>query len=844
MKNGDGTTIRDLAAEHRDSLDLVKGYPSYYRYIAEKRFLLIKEFEALMKWEANRTNAKRRKMKLLEAFCEEKEIGAKTFCRHMRLEREGGIEALVQKRGKKKGKNLKGTLDEYLETSREPTPVFPIQPKKDILQQELDKQAVQYVEHFEKVSEYPDSKRIIAEKRFLLIKEFEMFLQNETSHSDLARRKMKLLEAFCEEKEISAKTFYRHMRLEREGGIEALVPKWGMRKGRRKCSGLILPIIKRIAQPGRGIKWLHKEVSKDCLLLGIEAPGYHTVRRICAEEGLLDQLRKKKAPEQQDIKPISLNSKKTIDKKIPRRYRIPAPQWLRIPTRRAFNLAMYKYNLVTPFLNPELTRKDKTKMMTEIMDREHYPSPGVTLRISRQALMNYIRIVEKHGCEGFFKKEGAYHQRRHKNFIWSTFEIDMKDPLGALSQLRNAINQGPDVAPGVKEISLRFIDKCIAGLDNPAHRYKQLSLYRPLTKQEKRRLKQYKLGSNKNQRARAKALFMADEHHIMPEIALATDRSPKTIYRWFGLFKNRGIDFIETKPNRAKYDAEMRERRDRIVKILHTKPSDYDINKTEWVLEDIAKVYEIKYGKKFSTTVIRRAIKDAKYSWKRAKRVLTSPDPEFREKTKKVLETLRNLKHNEAFFFIDEGGPYAVKKYGGQSFTQKGTVKTYPQFQTKKGSVTFIGALDAIKNQVILFFSKSKDTEAVIAIIKVLFYKYHEMENLYLTWDAASWHSSKKLQKFLDVLNSKEDGPGIKVVPLPKQSQFLNVIEAVFSGMKRAVIFNSDYGSDYEMKAAIVRHFRERNEYFKANPKRAGKKIWDQQNFDLDKLESGLYRRM
>ena len=82
------------------------------------------------------------------------------------------------------------------------------------------------------------------------------------------------------------------------------------------------------------------------------------------------------------------------------------------------------------------------------------------------------------------------------------------------------------------------------------------------------------------------------------------------------------------------------------------------------------------------------------------------------------------------------------------------------------------------------------------------------------------------------------------MVPLPKQSQFLNVIEAVFGGMKRAVIFNSDYGSEYEMKVAIVRHFRERNEFFKANPKRAGKKIWDREHFDLDKLESGLYKRM
>ena len=62
--------------------------------------------------------------------------------------------------------------------------------------------------------------------------------------------------------------------------------------------------------------------------------------------------------------------------------------------------------------------------------------------------------------------------------------------------------------------------------------------------------------------------------------------------------------------------------------------------------------------------------------------------------------------------------------------------------------------------------------------------------------------------------------------------------------MKRAVIFNSDYNSEYEMKAAISRHFKERNEYFTANPKRVGKKIWDEEYYNLDEFESGLFRKM
>jgi hypothetical protein len=89
-----------------------------------------------------------------------------------------------------------------------------------------------------------------------------------------------------------------------------------------------------------------------------------------------------------------------------------------------------------------------------------------------------------------------------------------------------------------------------------------------------------------------------------------------------------------------------------------------------------------------------------------------------------------------------------------------------------------------------------------------------------------------------------EHRPLVKIVPLPSRAQFLNVIESVFGGMKKAVIHNSNYGSKKEMKIAIARHFEERNLFFKANPKRAGNKIWDREAFDLDKLAGGLFRKM
>ena len=85
------------------------------------------------------------------------------------------------------------------------------------------------------------------------------------------------------------------------------------------------------------------------------------------------------------------------------------------------------------------------------------------------------------------------------------------------------------------------------------------------------------------------------------------------------------------------------------------------------------------------------------------------------------------------------------------------------------------------------------------------------------SWDPASWHASKALCEAVDEFNSDAYRvrhamtPLVELMPLPSGAQFLNVIESVFSGMSKAILHNSDYGSVEECKEAIDRYFRERN---------------------------------
>ena len=119
----------------------------------------------------------------------------------------------------------------------------------------------------------------------------------------------------------------------------------------------------------------------------------------------------------------------------------------------------------------------------------------------------------------------------------------------------------------------------------------------------------------------------------------------------------------------------------------------------------------------------------------------------------------------------------------------------------------------------------------MIKLLEVLINKYKGEKKIFFSWDAASWHASKELYERIKQINNKNyrklnGTPLVELAPLPASAQFLNVIESVFSGMARAIIHNSNYDSVKECKSSIDLHFKERNEYFDKNPKKAGNKIW------------------
>ena len=524
-------------------------------------------------------------------------------------------------------------------------------------------------------------------------------------------------------------------------------------------------------------------------------------------------------------------------------------------------IALFRYGLIAPLiLELRLPPGELTRRAREIACRDYDFPYSRRKSISVDSLLNWVLRYHKGGFEALVTKP-RYDRGQSRAITPQIAELIERlkraNPGRTGTSLLRELPLSPEEGrPSVSAATVyRFLK--LKGLSTrdllagrPLEAYKNSWHIEFIRIEDRRLLTEWRRSKNKN--LWQKAVTVLENQNLLPEeIAKKIERPVAEIRKWIKAFNRDGLDGLNPprKPyaNAQKRELALDQKRRRILEILHDSPRSFGINRSNWSFPSLAAAYSRQHDEPISTSTVGRLVKKSGYTMKKARKVLSSPDPQYREKVDLVLHTLQTLKPGELFFFVDELGPLRVKRYGGRTLVQKAEPYTIPQNQPYLGVVTMAGALNAVTNQVTWVYGRSKDTSAMIDLIEILFNQHRSASKLYITWDMASWHRSNLLVEWLDTFNEETErsaeGPLVHLVPLPTSSQFLDVIEAIFSGMKKAVIHHSNYRSEEEMKAAISRHFAERNEYFIVNPKRAGKKIWDLDFFtDYETIRSGDYR--
>ena len=131
-------------------------------------------------------------------------------------------------------------------------------------------------------------------------------------------------------------------------------------------------------------------------------------------------------------------------------------------------------------------------------------------------------------------------------------------------------------------------------------------------------------------RTKALTILAHEQGFSQNKISEILGVSVNTVKKYLAAYRLSGVDGLTLRTQRAKKcdDPHLREC---IFQMLHEPPILSGINRSVWRLKDLMSALETK-GVSFCQETIHQVIKSAGYRWRSAKVVLTSSDPEYREK--------------------------------------------------------------------------------------------------------------------------------------------------------------------------------------------------------------------
>jgi transposase len=184
-------------------------------------------------------------------------------------------------------------------------------------------------------------------------------------------------------------------------------------------------------------------------------------------------------------------------------------------------------------------------------------------------------------------------------------------------------------------------------------------------------------------RNRALTVLAREKGFSIADVCESLHLSKASVLKYCRRYHEGGANLLLARkiPSTTKFDKE--HNKQAVFSLLHSPPSTHAINRSSWRIADLKEVLR-RQGLLLSKDIIRTILKQAGYRWRSARVVLTSRDPEYRTKLEAIKKILSGLGQDEAFFSIDEYGPFAVKKKGGVKRVAPGQEYVVPQWRSRK----------------------------------------------------------------------------------------------------------------------------------------------------------------
>lgn len=302
---------------------------------------------------------------------------------------------------------------------------------------------------------------------------------------------------------------------------------------------------------------------------------------------------------------------------------------------------------------------------------------------------------------------------------------------------------------------------------------------------------------------RSRIILLSAQGRKADEIAEIVGLHANSIRLVIRSFNKGGIDSIAPRAKSGRPRAFGEDVQDKIIGLLRQKPTKYGVQSGVWTLEEAAKV-AVEEGIVCSICIesVRQVLLRAKLSWRSVKAWIAPSDPEYETKKRRrdwAIETALgddeyDLEFADESWFVAQMPDGIMNPQMDNVWTCEGKTVKVPSSRKKSQITLSIYAGMSVKSgQINYRFCHKNNTDETIEYLVMRSEQCRQqgLKRLYIVWDNASFHISKKLKAWLKEHNKSvrtKGGTLIHFVGLPSKSPWLNPIEAVFRWLKRRVL--------------------------------------------------------
>lgn len=160
----------------------------------------------------------------------------------------------------------------------------------------------------------------------------------------------------------------------------------------------------------------------------------------------------------------------------------------------------------------------------------------------------------------------------------------------------------------------------------------------PLTKQQLAELDElYRTTKTPRMRTRAQMVLLSVEKGLkVGEIAEIVRESEATVLRWLKRYMAEGIEGLKDAPRPGRSRAVTDAYRESLIEAVRRRPRSLGLPFSLWTLQRLVDYMAEQAGIRVSAETVRRTLKDADIVLSRPQHTISSPDPEYKVKKRRL----------------------------------------------------------------------------------------------------------------------------------------------------------------------------------------------------------------